>query len=297
MQITIERTPFGRAIRQFVQQNGQKSDLLPALQERLDPRSIWMAARLGKSIVGIAGLSMDQEMVRVTDLCVAPLWRRKGIGTSLLGRCVQEARIAARSRVVVSGIDSRNMEGRRFLESRGFTILNDYVRMEWVPQTLPDVSLPNGYEVRTFREGDEQAWAECINRAYSTQRDKTNWTSQSVREKFVNTPSFMPDGTFFVLREGRMVGTFIAWREVEAGARRGRLHWLGVDPDHRNKGIATFLTVTVIRYLLSRGLDSVFLDTSYSLPVAMGIYRKLGFLETPRLFDYFKDLAQTPSST
>ena len=91
------------------------------------------------------------------------------------------------------------------------------------------------------------------------------------------------------------MGCFMAWREVNEGPRRGRLHWLAVDPDHRRRGIAKFLTVRVIRHLQANGLTSIFLDTGHNLPVAMHMYRKLGFVETPRLFDYVRDLDQSQS--
>jgi ribosomal protein S18 acetylase RimI-like enzyme len=100
----------------------------------------------------------------------------------------------------------------------------------------------------------------------------------------------MPDGCFFVTWDDAIVGCFMAWREVDAGPRRGRLHWLAVDPEHRRRGIAKYLTVAVLRHLKEKGLDSIFLDTGYNLPVAMAMYDKMGFVVTPRLFDFVRDL-------
>jgi len=286
----IDKLPFEDRFLRFLEENCEFTGLLPAVQERIKRDASWVVASAAGELLGVAQLSLDGDAARVAELCVARDKRRIGVGSAILERCIKEARDAGKQKVVVTGVDSRNLGARRFLEHLGFRIVNDYVRMEWIPRALPEVEVPPGYEIRTYREGDEEQWANCINRAYSTQRDKTNWTAQSVREKFVSSPSFIPDGCFFAVRQGRIVGAFMAWREIDAGPQRGRLHWLGVDPDHRNLGLAKALTVRVLRYLLEHGMTSIFLDTSYAYPVAMKMYSKLGFVETPRLFDYVKEI-------
>lgn len=291
MTIRLEKTTFRDRFLSFLERNCAPSDLLPPRQERMKKDAIWIVANSGRTLVGVAQLSFESDAAKVSEICVAQGRTGKGIGRALLEACVQEARSAGKPRILVTGIDSRNLGARGFLVHLGFRILNDYVRMEWTPGPLPEVKVPDGYEIRTFREGDEEGWANGMNRAYSTQRDKTSWTAQSVMEKFVQNPSFIPDGCFFAVRDGRIVGAFMAWREIEAGPQRGRLHWLGVDPEHRNLGLAKLLTVRVLHYLLAHGLTSIFLDTSYAYPVAMQMYSKLGFVETPRLFDYVRDLA------
>jgi len=287
---TVEKIPFDDRLLPFLEANCAFGDLLPPIQERIKKDATWIAATSGSKLLGVAQLSFESDAAKVGELCVAKRERGKGIGRALLDRCVQEAGSSGKPKILVTGIDTRNLSARGFLVHIGFRILNDYVRMEWTPRPLPRVEVPVGYEIRTFRAGDEEGWASCINRAYSTQRDKTSWTAQSVAEKFVQNPSFIPDGCFFAVRDGRIVGAFMAWREIEAGPQRGRLHWLGIDPEHRNMGLAKLLSVRVLQYLLSHGFTSIFLDTSYAYPVAMQMYSKLGFVETPRLFDYVRDV-------
>jgi mycothiol synthase len=196
---------------------------------------------------------------------------------------------------MMTGVDIRDSAAKAFVEGMGLRMNRDGVRMEWAPRPLPEVSLSPGYRLRTYKAGDEEEWANLINRSYATTPNGTDYTAEKVLENWVNTPCFMPDGSFFVTHRGSMVGCFMAWREVNEGPRRGRLHWLAVDPDHRRRGIAKFLTVRVISHLQAKGLTSIFLDTGHNLPVAMHMYRKMGFVETPRLFDYVRDLDQSQS--
>jgi mycothiol synthase len=291
LDLEIEQTQLGDSILSFVSQNGSKSELLPPLGERINPESDWYLARSGDAVVGAASISYVDDIARVGEFCVSRDLRRRGIGREMLGKIVEEARSRGSSRIMLTGVDLREEESRGFAEAMGFRLDRDGIRMEWHPRPIPEVELPDGYRLRTFREGDEAAWSDLINRAYSTTPNKTEYTPQKVRENWTSTPCFMSDGCFFVTRGSDLVGCFMAWREVDAGPRRGRLHWLAVDPEHRRRGIAKFLTVAVIEHLKEKGLDSIFLDTGYNLPVAMAMYRKLGFVETPRLFDYVVDLA------
>ena len=289
--IRITRQIADPEVLAFAEQHGMDSDLLPPPGNTLSCDATWLVARSGGDIRAVAALSFADDVPRVGVLCVHLQYRRRGIGTRLLQEISREALRRGSTRLMVTGIDLRNPDAVGFLTSSGFRLHRDGVRMEWVPRDLPVVSLPSGYGLRSFRPGDEAEWAYLINRAYSTTPNPTDFTAEKVLEKWVNTPFFLPDGSYFVTWGGRMVGCFMAWKQVDEGPRRGRLHWLAVDPDHRRKGIARFLTVKVIRHLQALGLDSIFLDTGYNLDIAMKIYRDLGFVEIPRLFDYVKDLA------
>lgn len=291
LDLVIEPAQLGDSIISFVGQNGSESDLLPPLRERIDPSSKWYVARSGDAILAAASISYADDIARVGEFCVTRDQRRRGIGRLMLEKMTEEARYRGSSRIMLTGVDLREKNSRRFAEAMGFRLDRDGIRMEWHPRTLPEVELPHGYGLRTFREGDEVAWSNLINRAYSTTPNKTEYTPQKVRENWTSTPCFMPDGCFFVTHGDDLVGCFMAWKELDAGPRRGRLHWLAVDPDHRRRGIARYLTVTVIKHLQEIGLDSIFLDTGYNLPVAMAMYRKIGFVETHRLFDFVMDLS------
>jgi mycothiol synthase len=275
---------------EFVRDHGSGSDLLPDASDRIKLGARWYGAVTNGKLLGLAQLEISDEAM-VGPFCIHSEWRRRGIAGDLMRRVISEAASAGKAQLVVTAVDRRDEACRLFLESMGFEMKKDGVRMEWSPRPLPEVDLPEGYWIRTYREGDEEEWAECVNRAYATERDPTDYTAEKIREKWVDTPNFMPDGTFFAVKDDEIVGSFMAWREVNEGPKRGRLHWLAVVPEHRRRGLAKALTVKVIGYLLSQGLTSIFLDTGYSLRVAMSMYRKFGFVETPRLFEYVKDIS------
>lgn len=290
MAVSIVEVPKDENILAFAESNCSQSKLLPPLRERIDPASTWLKATSGSTLLGVAALSFSDELLNVSEICVAREWRRRGIGGSILDRLIEKARNAGKPRVMVTGIDRREDAARNFLEANGFRMHKDGIRMEWSKCDIPTPEVPAGYEIRTYRNGDEEDWAECINRAYSTTPNPADFMAEKIAKDWVKTPYFMPDGCFFALHEGKIVGAFMAWRQVDVGPRRGRLHWLGIDPAHRRLGLAKVLTVRAMEYLLSHGLDSIYLDTAYAFKPAMEMYSSFGFVETPRLFDYIRDL-------
>ncbi len=289
LSVSVRSITPGEHVLDFVRENDSESDLLPPLDERVKRGSVWYGANLDGELVGVAQLHINDD-VEVGPLCIHKDYRRRGIGSSLLDEITRATQKAGRSEIVMRDVDRRCGNCTAFLETKGFHMKDDGVKMEWKGCEIPDVDIPDDYQIRTYREGDEEEWADCINRAFSTVREPKHYTARRIRNEWVNTPNFMPGGTFFAIHKGKMVGTFMAWRQVDEGPKRGRLHWLGVVPEHRRRGLAKALTVKVLNYLLSQDLTSIFLVTGYSLEVAMEMYRGFGFVEAPRLFDYVKKL-------
>ena len=285
----VEEARLDQALTAFLEKNCPRSDLLPPAREKADPLSTWLVAKQGDRLAGACSFLLLEEMGRVDVICAEPEELPK-VFEALFAEALKRTKEAERRRFIVAGVDSRMEVIRVFLEKRGFRTVNDYIRMEYKGADLPEVELPKGYGFRTYRPGDEEEWARCINRAYETERDKARWTPEKVRTSFVKSPSFMRDGCFFVTHGSRIVGACMAWKATSKGSPWGRLHWLGVDPEHRRRGIARFLAVKVVRHLLSNGLDRIYLVTSYTYSKAIPLYKSLGFVEVPRVLDYYIDL-------
>jgi mycothiol synthase len=142
---------------------------------------------------------------------------------------------------------------------------------------LPEVEIPEGYELRTYRPGDEAAWAEIISTGLGTA------TADDCREKLTSKPQFLPFGLFFATFDGKPVGSACAWRESEDEWLKGYVHMVCVLPEHRGKHLGYWLTLAVLRFFRDQGFREAFLDTNdWRLP-AIKSYLNLGF--EPHYFD------------
>ena len=231
------------------------------------------------------------------ELVVDPSARGRG-----LGRALVEAVLAqtpdGRLRLWAHG-DSP--EAAALASSLGFRRSRVLLQMRRPLTTaLPDVVVPEGVRLRTFRPGqDEQAWTELNNRAFAGHPDQGGWAVDEVhlRER---EPWFDPEGFFLAERgehgQARLVG--FHWTKVHGGHGAdephehadgtaehehhdhppiGEVYIVGVDPSEQGRGLGPALTLTGLRSLQARGLSDVLLYVDESNVAAVKTYTRLGF--------------------
>lgn len=139
-------------------------------------------------------------------------------------------------------------------------------------ENLPPLSLPDGYALRTWLPGDEQAWADIMNTGIGS-----DWTAGSVREKLCDRPQFIPDAVFFVTCAGQPVGSATAWRWPEDDYQRGYVHMVCVAPEHRGRNLGYLVTLATLHWFKAHGRSSARLETDDWRLAAVRSYLRLGF--------------------
>ncbi len=237
------------------------------------------------------------------ELVVDPSARGQG-----LGRALTEAVLAqtpdGRLRLWAHG-DSP--EAAALAASLGFRRSRVLLQMRRPLATpLPEVVLPEGVRLRTFRPGqDEAAWTELNNRAFADHPDQGGWGVDEVHLR-EQEPWFDPEGFFLAEREdggqARLVG--FHWTKVHGGHGAdephehphaqpdgtpdhehehhdhppiGEVYIVGVDPSEQGRGLGPALTLTGLRSLQARGLADVLLYVDESNEAAVKTYTRLGF--------------------
>jgi len=139
-------------------------------------------------------------------------------------------------------------------------------------RTNPDYgTIGQCYQVRTYREGDEAAWASIINASFGGDK----WNAEKCRQDLTSCPQFDPEGLFFVLDVGQR--TACAWRQSADEGKVGYVHMLGVTPEHQGKGLGYALVLRALHFFKDGGFQEVVLDTDdFRLP-AIKTYLNLGF--------------------
>ena len=130
--------------------------------------------------------------------------------------------------------------------------------------------LPPGYELRTYRPGDEDSWIDTINTGeFGSLWDRAHF------EEYLRGPEGM-EGSRLVVRNGQVVAATFA--SVEEGTPEvGRVDFVVSRPEHRGLGLGRVVCTEVVRGLIEKGYAKVVLYTDdWRLP-AIGLYLSMGF--------------------
>ncbi|NCO35949.1 MAG: hypothetical protein AUJ92_03790 [Armatimonadetes bacterium CG2_30_59_28] len=140
---------------------------------------------------------------------------------------------------------------------------------------LPAVTLPDGYTVRTSREGDGHHWARIIRESFADDRYDLEYFMREMEAH----PAYRPDRIFFVCApNGLPCGTASAYRHATLEEDVGYLHYVGVCPTHAGKKLGTAVSLAALHKHRSEGLRRVVLRTDdFRLP-AVKTYLDLGFV-------------------
>ena len=139
-------------------------------------------------------------------------------------------------------------------------------------QELPEIRIPDGYGLRTYRSGDEAGW--CAIMEGNVGRD---WTPATCREKLVNDPRFHPDSLFFATFDSRLVGSACAWSRDLTERIVGEVHMVAVLENQRGKGLGHLVNAAVLHRLKDLGYRQAHLLTDDWRVPAIKSYLTAGF--------------------
>lgn len=144
---------------------------------------------------------------------------------------------------------------------------------------LPGIDVAAGYELRSYRPGDEAAWCEVMNTGIGT-----DWTAEKCRRDLTEREPFLPDGCFFVTKSGEAVATACAYDVQPEGFNAAQVHMVCAKPAHRGLGLGRLVTLAVLHYMREHEYAAAFLGTDDFRVPAIKTYLGLGFVP-----DYIED--------
>ena len=142
---------------------------------------------------------------------------------------------------------------------------------------IPEFSLPEGYNMRFFKNGEEHLWARV-----ETAVDEFS-TEAAALEHFDREFGPFRDEMkkrciFLETIGGDVIGTTTAWYGKLEGEDKvsGRIHWVGVIPEYQGKKLSKPLLAKAMQ-VLAEYHDSAYLTSQTTSYQAVNMYLNFGF--------------------
>jgi len=235
-------------------------------------QDVLLAESDGGELGGYADIGVHGEMVwldiRGTDANTLP---------ALLEAIEQRATAKEPDKKLWSYSAADDAPLNELLEETGYRTVRHSYRMRIdIDSDQPEPDWPDGYSVRTMREGEER-------RVYDAQMAAFADTWMFHAEPFdvwhhwmVEEPSFDRSLWFLAEKDGDLAGVVIA-RAPENEPGFGWIRILGVVPEHRQKGLGQALLRHTFAEFATRGFHAVGLGVDAENPTgAVRVYERAG---------------------
>lgn len=168
------------------------------------------------------------------------------------------------------------------LEREGFSTVRDYLLMQWQEEHVPQVDVPEGFNIERFRPGDEARLTQVQNASF-----EGCWGFCPNTEEEVSYKSGMSicdtEGIFFLVQGDDTAGYCWTCTVGEPRYRIGVIDMIGVIPGYRGRGLSEPVLLTGMKHLRSRGVRHIRLDVDSENIAGTKLYASAGFKAVQKL--------------
>ncbi len=138
---------------------------------------------------------------------------------------------------------------------------------------LPDIRLPDGYKLTSYRSGYSNNWREIIAASFELAPEKFDF-EKSIRKN----PFFREERVKFICYEGKPIATCSAFHRADYLPEYGMIHYLGALPGHKGKKLGYWIMLACLHQMKKDGFTGSWLSTDdFRLP-AIKTYLNLGYV-------------------
>lgn len=217
-------------------------------------------------------LNLTPEMA---ELVVAPQARRTGVGTALIRAA--EAQTGGQNSFWAHGTLSA---AKATAAALGLRPVRSLLQMRRLLSDLPDVTVPDGVQIRTYGgPADDAELLRVNNAAFAWHPEQGGWTAAEIAERKAE-PWFDPAGLFLAYDETGEHLLGFHWTKIHDEGL-GEVYVVGVDPDAQGKRLGHTLTALGLQYLAQKLAQApeptVLLYVESDNTAAVRTYERLGF--------------------
>jgi mycothiol synthase len=242
--------------------------------------NLFIAERRGE-IIGYADVMPERIIRRAVVSClIRPGSGEWNLSESLVERALTRAQELRLNRVHVN-VARENVKAKRFFYKMDFHFVRRFIEMRLA---LPQARLPNlrstTFRLRGLKRGEEEILTQIQNRSFTNTWGFNPNTVEEIVYR-IGLPHCSPSDIILAYDRDKTIGycwtrVFKGESNAEGGAL-GRIYMLGVDQDHRGKGVGSTVLAAGLSLLRRRGLGVVQLTVDSGNRAALTLYRAAGF--------------------
>jgi mycothiol synthase len=258
-----------------------------------------------RAVVAAAGVKRvvrEQTQYEVWG-SVDPGWRRRGLGTWLMAWAIDHAtdratrEDAEKSVQLASFAEDSEAGHRALLVMTGFESVRHFFLMQRRSLAdIPDVPLPDGFQIRPVTEGHRRQIIEAENEAFRDHWGHREMTENTYRQTYDRAE--LDTALWVVAWAGDEIAGVVQnwiWPEENdrLGVKRGWLEHISVRRPWRRRGLARAITAVSLVRIREAGMEDAMLGVdSENANGAFRLYESLGFEIASRAAAYRRDLVR-----
>ncbi len=211
------------------------------------------------------------------DILVHPHWRRRGLGSRMLGLLNAVAR-AAGAQCTYNEINEKDLPAIAFLRHNGYQPAGDvWVLRAPAEADFAEPAWPPGYFVRSYAEvADIQLLTDACNRGFADMMGHHENTAGGVKPEELGawTKNWDPNGIFLAFApDGSVIGSC----KAQSVDPEDLVDEPGVAPEHRHHRLQRPMVLTALRWLRAHSRRPVRLESWGDTPETVALYEEIGF--------------------
>jgi mycothiol synthase len=209
---------------------------------------------------------------------VAPIWRRRGVGTALLTAFDAYARENVRGVARLLGRGFADVPGLEALfRLKGFTLARTFYTMRGPLQgRVFTADIPAGVTLRAFSTGDLDQLVDADNAIFQDHWGAKFRSVERFRLQLIETIPHNPRLWVLAWANDKLVGECLCHAGVGEPPNEGNIAHLGVMREYRGRGLGRALLAAGMQRLADLGFDHATLAVDAENPHAVNLYRSLG---------------------
>ena len=150
------------------------------------------------------------------------------------------------------------------------------------------IELPNGFSIVSYQRGYEKEWAKLEHAIGDF--ESLDAAEKYFVETYLQNSEQFPNILFLLNKEHEVVGSCIAWKDMQNEKCVSSLHWLVVQEQYQEIGLGRALGTAVMNIYAERGAFPVYIHTQPWSWKAIFLYLSLGFrLQKTVTFSHYEN--------